>query len=247
MKKDNSNAVIILILFLLSMLVYTVQIIVFDAPRDTGFYLLQDLAFLPIQIAIVTIVLGKYLKNREKAERLKKINVVISAFFSEAGTDILMILTSFSRNCDELRAKLDVQIDWTDSVFSKTVKFLEKADIQIECSAVKLGSLKALMKSKRGFLIRIIENPNLFEHDSFTDTLLSVYHVMEELIARSELEEAGGADIAHISNDVKRALKALLIQWVEYMRHLHAEYPYLYSLEIRKNPFLKDRSVTISD
>lgn len=247
MKKENSSFMIVLILILLSVIVYAVQIIVFDSPRDTGFYILQDLAFLPIQIAIVTIVLGKYLKNREKAERLKKINVAISAFFSEAGTDILMILTSFSKNCDDIRAKLNVRIDWTDSVFIKTVKYLEKADIQIECNAMKLGSLKALMKSKRNFLIRIIENPNLFEHDTFTDTLLSVYHVMEELIARSEFEEDSKADIAHISNDVKRALKALLIQWVEYMRHLHSEYPYLYSLEIRKNPFLKERSIIISD
>lgn len=247
MKNKYSSFMIVLILILLSVIVYAVQIIVFGAPRDTGFYILQDLAFLPLQIAIVTIVLGKYLKNREKAERLKKINVVINAFFSEAGTDILMNLTNFSKNCDDITAKLNIQTDWTDSIFSKTVKYLEKADIQIECNAKQLGSLKALMKSKRNFLIGIMENPNLLEHDTFTDMLLSVFHVMEELIARSEFEEDSKADMAHISNDVTRATKALLIQWVEYMRHLQSEYPYLYSLEIRKNPFFKERSVIISD
>ncbi|HNX15340.1 MAG TPA: hypothetical protein PK854_11035 [Oscillospiraceae bacterium] len=245
MKKSNSNLIIVIILVLLSVLVYAVQMIIFDSPRDTGFYLFQDLAFLPLQIAIVTIVLGKYLKSREKAERLKKISVVINAFFSEAGTEILMNLAVFSKNCDEIRSKLDVQTDWSDSVFSKTVKYLLNADIQIDCSAKQLGTLKELMKNKRDFLMKIIENPNLLEHDTFTDMLLSVFHVMEELTARSEFEEGCSADMAHISNDLKRAYKALLIQWVEYMRHLHTEYPYLYSLEIRKNPFFKDRSVVI--
>jgi len=245
MKKSNSTFIAVLILVLLSVFLYAGQILIFDSPRDTGFYIFQDLAFLPLQIVIVTIVLGKYLKSREKAERLKRINVVINAFFSEAGTEILMNLAIFNKNCDDIRPKLNVQTDWTDSIFSKTVKYLENADIQIECSAKQLGPLKELMKSKRNFLMRIVENPNLLEHDTFTDMLLSVFHVMEELMARNEFEEGCSADMAHISNDIKRAHKALLIQWVEYMRHLHAEYPYLYSLEIRKNPFFKERSVVI--
>lgn len=89
MKKDRSSLIVVLLLILLSAIIYAVQIIFFRAPRDTTFYLLQDFAFLPLQIAIVTVVLGTYLKKREKAERLKKINVIINAFFSEAGTEIL--------------------------------------------------------------------------------------------------------------------------------------------------------------
>lgn len=245
MKKSYSTLVIILILVLCSVLLYAFQIIAFGSPRDTGFYIFQDFAFLPLQIVIVTIVLGKYLKSREKAERLKRISVVINAFFSEAGTEILMNLANFSKNRDDIRSKLDVQTDWTDRIFSNTVKYLENANIQIECNAKQLGPLKELMKSKRDFLMRIIENPNLLEHDTFTDMLLSVFHVMEELMARSEFEEGCSADMAHISNDIKRAQKALLIQWVEYMRHLHVEYPYLYSLEVRKNPFFQERSPVI--
>ncbi len=245
MKKLNSNFIIVLILLILSVFLYTVQILIYDSPRDTGFYIFQDLAFLPLQIAIVTIVLGKYLKSREKAERLKKIYVVINAFFSEAGTEILMNLAIFNTNCDDIRPKLDVQADWTESIFSKTIKFLLNADLQIDCTAKRLGTLKELMKSKKDFLMKIIENPNLLEHDTFTDMLLSVFHLLEELTARSSFEEGCGADMAHISNDLKRAYKTLLIQWVEYLRHLKSEYPYLYSLEIRKNPFFQDRSVVI--
>ena len=247
MKKTKSSFFIVLILALLSVLIYTVQLVVFESPRDTAFYILQDFAFLPLQIAFVTVVLGRYLKNREKNERLRKISIVINAFFSEAGTDILTGLKVFNKNCDDISVQLNVQTDWTDNMFSKTVKFLENADMQIECSAEQLEVFKVLLKGKMDFLIRMIENPNLLEHDTFTDMLLAVFHVTEELLARSKFEYDNKADMDHLSNDIQRAFKRLLIQWVEYMRHLHAEYPYLYSLAVRKNPFCKEKSVIIKD
>ncbi len=100
MKRFSSSFWIVLLLTILSLFFYAIQILAFDSPRDTGFYILQDFAFLPLQIAIVTVVLGKYLKSREKNERLKKINMVINAFFSEAGMDILMSLTVLCKNCE---------------------------------------------------------------------------------------------------------------------------------------------------
>lgn len=245
MKKIKSSFLVVMLLALLSMLMYAVQLMIFDSPHDTGFYILQDFAFLPLQIAFVTVVLGRYLKSREKNERLKKINIIINAFFSEAGIDILTELKDFNKNYNDISLKLNVQPDWTDNMFSKTVKYFENTEIQIECSVEQLEALKVFMKSKMDFLIRMIENPNLLEHDTFTDMLLAVFHVMEELLARSGFEDDSKADMAHLSNDIQRAYKRLLVQWIEYMRHMHAEYPYLYSLLVRKNPFCKERSVMI--
>ncbi len=243
MKKKISGFVLVLGLVMLSTLIYTVQIMVFHAPRDTVFYIFQDIAFLPLQIAIVTVVLGSYLKRREKIERLKKINMVINAFFNEAGTEFLICFYGFSKNCDEIKERLNVQTNWNDKMFVQTVRFFKNADMQVECSADQLNYLTVLMKSKRNFLIGLLENPNLLEHDTFTDMLLSVFHVMEELIARDEFEVDNQADLEHLSNDIQRALKGLLVEWVEYMRHLRLEYPYLYSFMVRKNRFSKSRNI----
>lgn len=223
-----------------------VQIMVFHAPQDTIFYIFQDIAFLPLQIAIVTVVLGSYLKRREKIERLKKINIVINAFFNEAGTEFLICFHGFSKNYDEIKERLNVQTDWTDKMFLKTVGYLKNLDIQIECSKDQLNHLTVLMKNKRNFLIGLLENPNLLEHDTFTDMLLSVFHVMEELLARNEFEVDNQADMEHISNDIQRALKGLLVEWVEYMRHLRLEYPYLYSFMVRKNLFSREGGTMIT-
>lgn len=245
MKKVNSSFLIVLLLVVLSVALYIVQLCVFRSPRDTVFYVLQDIAFLPLQIAIVTVVLGRYLKNREKTEKLKKINMVINAFFSEAGTDVLKKLAGFSNNFEEVRPYLDVQLDWSDKDFSKTIRYVANADFHIECKPDELGSLKELLRNMRDFLIRMLENPNLLEHDTFTDMLLAVFHITEELIARDEFKDEDVADMAHLSIDIQRAFRTLLIQWVSFMKHLRSEYPYLYSLEVRRNPFCKDNCITI--
>ena len=242
MKKTKSSILIVLLLVALSVALYILQLMIFHSSRDTGFYILQDIAFLPLQVAIVTVVLGSFLKNREKTERLGKINMVINAFFSEAGTEILMKLSEFDKNFENIRPNLDVQLNWDDRMFLKTIKYLNNVEMYIESNAESLSSLKTLLQSKRDFLIRMIENPNLLEHDTFTDMLLAIFHISEELIARNEFQDADNADMAHLSNDIKRALKTLLVQWIEYLKHLHSDYPYLYSLEVRSNPCCRRES-----
>lgn len=240
MMKKISSFLIVLVLALFSMFLYAIQIMVFHSPRDTAFYIFQDLAFLPLQIAIVTVVLGSYLKRRDKIERLNKINIVINAFFNEAGMDILVGLSEFSLNCNEISKKLNIQTNWTNKKFLETVKYLKNIEIQMECNAEQLENLTVLMKSKRNFLIRLLENPNLLEHDTFTDMLLSIFHVTEELISRDAFEVDNQTDMEHLSNDMQRALKSLLIEWIEYMRHLRLEYPYLYSFMVRKKFFKEE-------
>jgi 2-oxo-4-hydroxy-4-carboxy--5-ureidoimidazoline (OHCU) decarboxylase len=60
-------------------------------------------------------------------------------------------------------------------------------------------------------MLRMLENPNLLEHDTFTDMLLAVFHVTEELIARETLNELPNSDVDHLTNDIDRAFKTLLI------------------------------------
>jgi len=45
------------------------------------------------------------------------------------------------------------------------------------------------------------------------------------------------SDLDHLSGDIRRAYGLILIEWVAYMRHLHSDYPYLFSLALRTSPF----------
>ncbi len=57
MKKLNWRLVVCILLLIFSAVCYTLQIRIFHKPHDTFFYLLQDLAFVPIQVLLVTIII----------------------------------------------------------------------------------------------------------------------------------------------------------------------------------------------
>ncbi|MEA5084959.1 hypothetical protein SDC9_146037 [bioreactor metagenome] len=90
-------------------------------------------------------------------------------------------------------------------------------------------------------MLNLLANPNLLEHDSFTDMLWAVFHVIDELQTRGEFDKQDKDDIDHLSNDILRAYTALIIEWVGYMNYLQNEYPFLFTLALRKNPFLKNK------
>ncbi len=91
--------------------------------------------------------------------------------------------------------------------------------------------------NKRSLLVGLLQNPVLMEHESFTDLLLAIYHFTEELSHGKDLRNLPGSDLKHLSGDVERAYHILVDQWLDYMSYLKSNYPYLFSLAMRTNPF----------
>jgi hypothetical protein len=229
-------------LIALSVCIYFAQIEIFGTPRDTFFYLFQDLAFVPISVLTVTLIIDQLLRIREKRALLKKMNMVIGAFFSEVGTTLLKSFADFDLHYDKIRRNLVITSDWSEQDFSSGRKRLREYDYNVNSEIGDLESLKNFLISKRDFLLRLLENPNLLEHESFTDTLWAVFHLTEELASRTNVRELPDTDYKHLSGDIKRAYISLISEWVTYMKHLKVDYPYLFSLAIRTNPFNPDAS-----
>jgi hypothetical protein len=91
--------------------------------------------------------------------------------------------------------------------------------------------------NKRKFLIRLLENSNLLEHDSFTELLWAVFHLDEEMECRKSFKSLPAADYEHLVADIKRVYGFITGEWLNYMKHIKNNYPYLYSLSVRTNPF----------
>ena len=51
--------------------------------------------------------------------------------------------------------------------------------------------------------------------------------------------------MAHLSIDIRRAWLALLREWITHMEHLQTDYPYLFALAVRTNPFDPEASATV--
>ena len=211
------------------------NLIVFGTPKETTFWVMHSLAMMPIEILVVTLILNQLLEGRARQEMLHKLNMVIGAFFSEVGSDLLRRITAFDADV-EVRENFFVKDDWDDNSFAKAKAVAAAYDYTVDAARGDLAGLRDFLVSKRDFLLRLLENPNLLEHASFTDALWAVFHVAEELENRSNLGSLSTTDLAHLSYDLKRAYAALAIEWLDYIRHLKLTYPYLYSLAVRLNP-----------
>ena len=236
-EKTNSTFVGIVALMFMSLSIYMYQLARFASPRDTVFYFLQDMAFLPLQAAIVTIVLGKVLSAREKRERLKKTNMAVGAFFSETGTELIKHLVSFETQRSKFKNLVDVSEKWNQKDFSRAIKAVAIERFNITCKDSELFNLKEYLRKHRMFVLRLLENPNLLEHETFTDMLWAVFHMSDEIMARKDITKLPDTDKDHLAIDIERALRAVLVQWISHMEHLKSDYPYLFSLAVRKNPF----------
>lgn len=237
--KLSKNILLVFLLLCISVSFYFIQIFIFHDQRDTGFYLLQDLAFVPLQVIIVTVLIDQIVKNKERQDNLKKISVVIGAFFTETGVRAISNMACFNSNFKEISEKLSIGDGWTDKDFARAIKDLKEFDILIDSKSSDLNDLKEFIYSSKQNILSMFENPTLLEHNSFTDMLWALYHIYDELSYREDLNNISDEDLVHLSVDIKRCYTQIIVEWIYYMNHLKREYPYLYSLAVRKNPFTK--------
>jgi hypothetical protein len=224
-------------LIVCSALTYLIHYAIFKDSRHIFIYLIGDIAFLPIQVFLVTLIIDQLLSKREKRVMLKKLNMVIGAFFSEVGTRLLKSFYDFGSHQDQIRNDLFVNNDWSNRAFSDMRRDLKNYDFDIESRRGDLEDFRNFLIERRSFLLGLLENPNLLEHESFTELLWAVFHLTEELAFRADVRDLPNTDYDHLSVDMKRAYRLLISEWLAYMKHLRDDYPYLFSLASRMNPF----------
>ncbi len=230
---------ILAMLVIISTSLYLLDYFVLGNARDIASSFLGNLAFLPVYVIFVTLMVEQVMRDRERQTIKRKLNMVIGVFFSEVGNRLLKELSAYVVMCDELRGQLLVSGQWQDDDFLRALGFLKSREPRIDCSGCNKEQLKSYLVSKRSFLVGLLENQNLLEHEQFTDLLWSVFHLMEELDARETFEHMLASDQEHINGDIQRAFGYLSREWLCYMKHLKLDYPYLFSLAVRLNPMLE--------
>jgi hypothetical protein len=245
MKRISWQMTLGLSLVALSIFFYFVHYFLFHDPHHILIYLVGDIAFVPIEVLLVTLIIHRILSRREKRTLLHKLNMVIGIFFSEVGTALLKYFSQYYSIPEEKHRVLLIQPDWTKKKFLLAEKAWGTHELKITSEHYDLNMLKAFLLSKRSFMLGLLENPNLLEHDQFTDLLWAVFHFTEELGHRKKLKELPKNDYRHLSGDMIRVYRSLIVQWLAYMQHLKESYPYLFSLALRTNPFDEEASPEI--
>jgi hypothetical protein len=244
-KHYRYNISVGILLLLLSVFFYCIHYALFRDSHHLFIYLFGDIAFVFIEVLLVTLIIHQVLNGREKRSMLKKLNMVIGAFFSEVGISLLENLQEFSDDSESLSEHLLVDNNWSQKKFAETSKVIRNIDYKIDIQKGNLENLKAFLLDRRAFLLGLLENPNLLEHEDFTELLWAVFHLTEELAHRKAVHGLPKSDYQHLSGDAKRAYTLLVVEWLSYMKHLKESYPYLFSHAVRTNPFNPDASIEV--
>jgi len=238
MKRDiNWQLFLAIILVVASVTVYYIHYQIFRDPHHIFIFLVGDIAFVFTEVLLVSLIIHRVLAEREKRTRLEKVNMVIGAFFSEVGTRLLAYMSDYDPNLDNIRRELIISGNWSEEEFNRVKKRLEDYQYKVSIENMELSQLTDFLVEKRDFLLRLLENPNVLEHEAFTELLRSVFHLTEELAAREDIKQLPDTDRKHITTDIERVYSILVRQWLFYMKQLKDSYPYLFSFAMRTNPF----------
>jgi hypothetical protein len=237
MKGMRWQIILGLSLVVLSVIFYFIHYAIFRDSHHIFIYMIGDIAFVFVEVLLVTLIIHQLLSAREKRARLEKLNMVIGAFFSEIGAGLVTYFSDFDPKLESIKQELIVRPTWSEKEFSALSKRLKSYDYGVEIQKVELEYLRDFLIGKRDFLLRLLENPNLLEHESFTELLRAVFHLTEELQNREDISQLPDSDYEHLAGDIRRAYVLLVQHWLDYMKHLKDNYPYLFSLAMRTNPF----------
>jgi len=132
--KKLHSKVLVIFLAVFSILIYYCQFTIFHRPDETLFYLLQDMAFLPISVLLVTLGMNTVLTRREHQAKLNRVSVVINEFYAETGIELIQAFRGSIVNLSEITDKLALQAEWRDQDFKRLILYLNqyapKADVQ---------------------------------------------------------------------------------------------------------------------
>lgn len=219
---------------------------IFRDAQHLAFWGVHGIAMLPLEVFVVTMIINAMLERRAREATMRKLNMVIGAFFAEVGSELLRRVIVLDDAADIYEhARIDAR--WDARRYAEAKAVITAHTCRLTLAPEDLQSLKEFIIGKRPFLLGLLQNPNLLEHDTFTDVLWAVTHLSEELEYRADFGALPEGDVAHLMGDMRRAYVAVASEWLDYAQHLQQEYPYLFSLAVRTNPLDPRASVVVAE
>lgn len=236
MKEHRETIILGVVLIGLSIVLHGVHFMIFSDMHHIMIFLLADIAFIPLEVFFVSLVLEKVIDSKEKAKVTKKMDMLIGVFFTDIGNSLLGEFVKSDDNARKLSKEAAVCKEWVTEDFIRLSQIMKNESHRIKGSKVDFEALLVKLNPHKHLFITLLSNPILLEHDDFSDLLMTIFHLHDELKTRLEFG-ATDEDLEHLTFDAERSYGLLASQWVLYMLHLKNDYPYLYATAIKENPY----------
>lgn len=224
----------------LSVILHYIHFLVFKDMHHIMVFLIADIAFIPLEVFFVTVVLDKMIEKREKMHLIEKLNMLVGLFYSQLGLNVFRQFIEADESIVKLSSNCKVNASSKIDDFKSTYEFLKSHDHHINVEKINFVKLNDAINDSKDLLVSLIANPSLLEHESFSELLMSIFHLQEELAMReisSDKSKMNKHDLEHLTVDCVRAYKNISLEWLKYIQHLKVNYPYLYVTALIKNPY----------
>ncbi len=198
-------------------------------------------------LGVVASITDLFVNRREEALRQQKIDMMTGLFFSEMGNDLLKRFSRCDPEVSRLHALLRISPTWSARDFEQARKEISSQQLRIDGRHSDFPGLLTSLQQGADLLLRLLENPYIQEHETFTDLLRALFHLRDELLHRDDLAAQPDSDRKHLEGDVARVYNLLVYEWLHYVRYLKDNYEFLFSLAVRTNPFDPQASVVVKE
>ena len=183
----------------------------------------MHLAFIPVDVILVSFVIEEFLNKRDKEAALKKFTMVFGVWLRRTGFDIFHALNNLLIDKEQNKIIFSEQ-----NLSLKSIKRLKSLKFDMKCERKGILALKEILEEKSERLFNIATNPVFSELNHPSELIMILLHLHDEFLSRPSVKEMEKADLQHISDDIEKAYKAFLLSWVDYMDYLNENYPVLF-------------------
>jgi hypothetical protein len=160
MKEDTRwKLIIATVLILLFLVLFTAHYLIFHDEHHLSIFFVSDLAFIPIEVLIVTLIIDQMLESREKQRKMEKLNMVIGTFFSTFGTPLLTRLSGTDESIGPVKERLVVSTTWNAAMFKDMQKYFDNYTCSVSLARIDLEDFRRFLIDHEEFLLRLVENP----------------------------------------------------------------------------------------
>jgi hypothetical protein len=234
MKNNKWTMIFIISLILMSISVYVIHYFVFRDAHHIGIFLVEDIAFIPLEVIIVSLFFHKLIEEKHKKQLIEKLSILVGVFFNEVGKGMLERLNNSMYSNGKVCSVFDTVSNWVDKDFKIKEKEFPNYKFKLKEKYFDINEFAELLREKRAFLMTMLQNPVLLEKDSFTFLLRYVFYLEEQLEHYDNFTEK---DKLLLKKDIENLYPLLLKEWFFYLNHLKKHNKQVFDLAVRNNPF----------
>lgn len=228
---------LILLLLGASALMYAAHYLIFRDLHHLAIFGLHELAFLPLEVILVTLGLDRLVERTHREEARSKVGIIETLYFNESGSTMLRYLISFDPDSAQLRQLLQVTADWRAQDFMQATRQLKAYAFRLDLEKVDFFGLHYHLSQRHEYYRSMLENPALTQSEAFTEMIMKIYLLWEELDGRTNLYQLPEEDRDYLADLLHEIYRELTEYWLDHVYNHSVHNRFRLHRAIESNPF----------